>query len=132
MFHFIITKFTTCSGAVLALEGVTILPATEKNQLLWRPFKWPLKHWVGQEWDSGAQAIHNTVVLSIELQRNRGGTVKSQQNSRGTGIAKVDVAAYFIEAPLYIEVQETTPNFCPKNLGISVSGMGQLQGVFGA
>ena len=29
MLHFIITKFSTCSGAVLALEGVTILPATE-------------------------------------------------------------------------------------------------------
>ena len=26
MLHFIITKFSTCSGAVLALEGVTILP----------------------------------------------------------------------------------------------------------
>ena len=32
---------------------------------------------------------------------------------------------------LYIEIQGTTPNFCPKNLGILVSGMGQLQGVFG-
>ena len=31
----------------------------------------------------------------------------------------------------YIEVQGTTPNFCPKNLGILVSEMGQLQGVFG-
>ena len=31
----------------------------------------------------------------------------------------------------YIEIQGTTPNFCPKNLGILVSGMGQLQGFFG-
>ena len=31
----------------------------------------------------------------------------------------------------YIEIQGTTPNFCPINLGILVSGMGQLQGVFG-
>ena len=29
--------------------------------------------------------------------------------------------------PMY---QETTQNFCPKNLGILVSGMGQLQGFF--
>ena len=32
--HFMITKFSTSSGAVLALEGVTILPATEKARSL--------------------------------------------------------------------------------------------------
>ena len=31
----------------------------------------------------------------------------------------------------YIEIQGTTPNFCPTNFGILVSGMGQFQGVFG-
>ena len=31
----------------------------------------------------------------------------------------------------YIEIQGTTPNCCPKNLGTLVSGMGQLQWVFG-
>ena len=30
-----------------------------------------------------------------------------------------------------IEIQGTTLNFCPKNLGIFVSGFGQLQGFFG-
>ena len=38
-------------------------------------------------------AIQNTVVQSIELQGNRGGTGKSRQNSRGTGIAKLASAA---------------------------------------
>ena len=37
--------------------------------------------------------IKNTVVQSIELQGNRGGTGKSRQNSRGTGIAKLAGAA---------------------------------------
>ena len=32
---------------------------------------------------------------------------------------------------LYIEIQGTTPNVCPKNIGIFVSEMGQLQGLFG-
>ena len=32
---------------------------------------------------------------------------------------------------VYIEIQGTTPNFCPKNLGILVSEMGQVQGGFG-
>ena len=31
---------------------------------------------------------------------------------------------------IYIEIQGTTLSFCPKNLGILVSGMDQLQGVF--
>ena len=30
-----------------------------------------------------------------------------------------------------IEIQGTTPNFCPKNLVIFLSEMGQLQGLFG-
>ena len=30
----------------------------------------------------------------------------------------------------YIEIKGTTPKFCLKNLGILVSKMGQLQGVF--
>ena len=34
MLHFIIPNFSTCSGAVLTLEGVTILPATEKTRSL--------------------------------------------------------------------------------------------------
>jgi hypothetical protein len=32
---------------------------------------------------------------------------------------------------VYIEIQGTTPNFCPTNLAILVSEMGQLQGFFG-
>ena len=38
----------------------------------------------------------NTVVQSIELQGNRGGSGKSPQNSRGTGIAKLNGAAQLI------------------------------------
>ena len=45
-------------------------------------------------------SIQNTVVQSIELQINRGGTGKSQQNSRGTGIAKLASAVPLIKAPL--------------------------------
>jgi hypothetical protein len=33
MLHFL-TKFSPCSGAVLALKGITILPATEKTHSL--------------------------------------------------------------------------------------------------
>ena len=39
------------------------------------------------------EPIQNTVVQSIELQGNRGGTGKSPQNSSGTGIAKFAGAA---------------------------------------
>ena len=42
--------------------------------------------------------------------------------------AAMEGIAYFF---LYIEVQGTTPNFCPQNLGIFLSEMGQLQGLFG-
>ena len=38
-------------------------------------------------------AIQNTVVQSIELQGNSGGTSKNRQNSSGTGIAKLAGAA---------------------------------------
>ena len=41
-----------------------------------------------------------TLVQSIELQGNKGGTGKSRQNSRGTGIAKLAGAAPLMEAPL--------------------------------
>ena len=44
--------------------------------------------------------IQNTVVQSIELQRNRGGTGKRRQNSQGAGIAKLAGAAPLMEAPL--------------------------------
>ena len=44
--------------------------------------------------------IQNTVVQSIELQGKRGGTGKSRQKSRGTGIAKLARAAPLMEAPL--------------------------------
>ena len=37
---------------------------------------------------AGAGAIHNTVVLFIELQGNRCGTSKSCHNRQGTGLAK--------------------------------------------
>ena len=46
-------------------------------------------------------AILNTVVQSIEPQGNRGGTGKSRQNSRGTGISKLAGAAPLLEAPPY-------------------------------
>ena len=47
-----------------------------------------------------AEAIQNNVVQSIELQGNRGGTGKSRQNSRGSGIAKLAGSAPLMEAPL--------------------------------
>ena len=42
----------------------------------------------------------NTVVQSIKLQGNRGGTGKSRQNTRGNGIAKLVGAVPLMEAPL--------------------------------
>ena len=47
----------------------------------------------GEERGGKGRGIQNTVVQLIELQRNRGGTGKSRQNSRGTGIAKLTGAA---------------------------------------
>ena len=47
------------------------------------------------------RAIQNTVVQSIELQGNRGGTGKSRQNSSGTGIAKFAGAAPLITVQIY-------------------------------
>ena len=45
-------------------------------------------------------AIQNTVVKSMELLGNRGGTDRSRQSSLGTGIAKLAGAAPHMEAIL--------------------------------
>ena len=47
----------------------------------------------------GGGAIQSTVVQSLELQGNGGGTGKSRQNSQGTGIAKLASAASVMETP---------------------------------
>ena len=48
----------------------------------------------------GHKCNTDTVVRSIELQGNRGGTGKSRQTSQGTGLSKLAGAAPLIEAPL--------------------------------
>ena len=55
-------------------------------------------------WDStgGSVSIQNTVVQSVELQGNRGGTGKSRQNSSGTKLVK------FAGAASLMTVQVTT------------------------
>ena len=77
-----------------------------------------------------AQYSHAICHVSAEGDKDRTGSPFSPSAPPGEGTLHFTGKQYTYIA-VYIEVQGTTPNFCPQNLGIFISEMGQLQGLFG-
>ena len=98
--------------------------STETQLFSWCPSslrQWCLRVWQQSKhlnccWFPCCEKTH-THIISLKFNRAYG--------------TKQDYSCFYeLKLEQYIEIQGTTPNFCPKNLGILVSGMGQLQGVF--